>query len=68
MMRTLNGTPDVDDDPNLNEIFFDHFFPSVKGHAKMVDKYLALTSSPMHKTVRDDKFSMMITMTTQTGW
>ncbi len=46
---------DVDDDTNLNKIFFDHFFPSVKGHAKTLDKYHASTSSPMYKTVKDDK-------------
>jgi hypothetical protein len=46
---------DVDDDTNLNEIFFDHFFLSVEGHAKTLDKYHASTSSPMHKTVKDDK-------------
>jgi hypothetical protein len=45
----------VDDNTNLNDIFVYPFFPSVKGHAKTLDKYHASTSSPMHKTVKDDK-------------
>jgi hypothetical protein len=46
---------DIDDDTNLNAIFFDHFFPSLKGHAKTIDKFHASKNSPMNKTVTDDK-------------
>ena len=40
---------------NLNETFFDHIFPSIEGHAKMIDEYLSDHRAEFHKTVHTSK-------------
>jgi hypothetical protein len=49
--KTININEEED---NLNEIFFEHFFPSLVGHAKIIDKFHSDTKSPYHLTVRND--------------
>jgi len=39
---------------DYNEVFFEHFFPSIKGHAKLIDKYHSSPKSLMSKSVADD--------------
>ena len=36
---------------NLNETFFEHIFPSIEGHAKILDEYLSDGRAKFHKTV-----------------
>ena len=43
------------DNSNLIDIFFDEFFPCVKGHAKIIDEYHSQKDSTYYLTVRNDK-------------
>jgi hypothetical protein len=43
------------DDTDLNDLFFERFFPSVVGHAKIIDEFHADHRSPFHSTVTNDK-------------
>ena len=45
----------VDHKSNLNNIFFEHFFPCVTGHAKLIDEYHSSRNSPYYSTVKNDK-------------
>jgi hypothetical protein len=40
---------------DLNALFFDQFFPSVVGHAKIIVQFPADHRSPFHNTVKNDK-------------
>jgi len=40
---------------NYNTLFFDKFFPSIKGHAAIIDKYLSSPECEFHNTVVNDK-------------
>jgi hypothetical protein len=40
---------------SIQEIFFEHIFPSVAGHAKIIDKFLANPRAPFHETVKNHK-------------
>jgi hypothetical protein len=44
-----------DDDTKLVDILFKHIFPSIKGHAKKLDKYLADPKAEFYETVKHDK-------------
>ena len=44
-----------EDNSDLAEIFFEHFFPCVKGHAKLIDDYHSSKNSPYYLTVERDK-------------
>ena len=46
---------EVDEDTILNDVFFDDFFPCIKGHAKLIDDYHSSRNSPYYSTVRNDK-------------
>ena len=50
-----NNGIELNDDTNLNDIFFDDFFPCVKGHAKLIDEYHSSRNSPYYSTVRNDR-------------
>ena len=39
---------------DLNDIFFQHFFPSVEGHAKIIDRFNGNIKSPYYSTVIND--------------
>jgi hypothetical protein len=41
--------------PRLDLIFFDHFFPSVKGHGKIMDDYFDNRNALMYITVQREK-------------
>ena len=43
-----------DNEDNLHNIFFDDFFPCVKGHAKLIDEYHQNPNSSYHITVTHD--------------
>ncbi len=45
----------LSDDTDLNDLFFEQFFPSVVGHAKIIDEFYADHRSPFHTTVTNDK-------------
>ena len=38
----------------LDEIFFNHFFPCIEGHAKKLDDFFKSPAALYHSTVRDD--------------
>jgi hypothetical protein len=40
---------------DYNQIYFEHFFPNVKGKAKLCDEYLSNPRSPYHLTVKNSK-------------
>ncbi len=46
---------ELSDDTDLNDLFFEQFFPSVVGHAKIIDEFHADHRSPFHSTVTNDK-------------
>jgi hypothetical protein len=46
---------ELSDDTNLNNLFFDQFFPSVVRHAKIIDQFHAGHRSPFHTPVTNDK-------------
>jgi hypothetical protein len=46
---------ELGDDTDLNNLFFDRFFPSVVGHAKIIDQFHADHISPFHTTGKNDK-------------
>jgi hypothetical protein len=46
---------ELSDDTDLNDLFFEQFFPSVVGHAKIIDEFRADHRSPFHSTVTIDK-------------
>jgi hypothetical protein len=48
---------DFDDDTKLVDIFFKHIFPSIEGHAKKLDKYLADPKAEFYETVIHDKIT-----------
>ena len=48
-------TNELSDDTDLNDLFFKQFFPSVVGHAKIIDEFHADHRSPFHSTVTNDK-------------
>ncbi|KAL7549478.1 hypothetical protein ACHAWF_012745 [Thalassiosira exigua] len=41
-------------DVDYNDIFFEHFFPSLKGKAKVLDEYLADSRCSMRRSVQND--------------
>ena len=45
---------ELDDMTDLNKLFFDEFFPSVVGHAKVIDDFHADPRSPFYTTVMND--------------
>ena len=47
-------------DVDYNFIFFEHFFPSLEGKAKLIDEYLWDCRCLMYATVVNDKISFMI--------
>jgi len=46
---------DWSDDMDHNTIFFEHFFPSIKGHGKIIDEFLADTRSGWSQRVHEEK-------------
>jgi hypothetical protein len=42
---------------NFKEIFFEHFFPSVKEHCKLMDEYLLDVRASYYTTVKDNKIT-----------
>jgi hypothetical protein len=46
---------ELSNDTDLNDFFFDQFFPSVVGRAKIIDQFHADHRSPFHNTVKNDK-------------
>jgi Transposase IS4 len=40
---------------DLSKLFFEHFFPDVKGHAKLLDEFHSDSRSPLFTTVKNDK-------------
>ena len=40
---------------NRNEIFFEHIFPSIEGHGKIMDEYLSDGRAEFYKTVQTSK-------------
>ena len=56
--KEVNYTTEIPWDPDVNKndynsIFFDHFFPSIKGHAKIIDDWLHDKKSPYYKTATE---------------
>jgi hypothetical protein len=51
--KEIDWGPDPDN-MDYNKTFFDHFFPSIQGHAKLIDKFHADPRSPYFHTVRDE--------------
>ena len=47
----VSNTREVD----YNKVFFDEFFPSLKGKAERLDKYLSDERCSMYQTVKSDK-------------
>ena len=45
---------DLSGEWDYNAIFFEHFFPSFKGHAKLMDEYLSSPQAKYHSTVEQD--------------
>ena len=45
------------EDNNLSEVFFEHFFPSVEGHAKLMDKFNQNFKSDYHQTYLKEKMT-----------
>ena len=43
------------EDRDYNKVFFDHFFPSIKGHDKILDEYFEDPRVKWYKTVLDGK-------------
>ena len=43
------------DEKNLIDIFFEHFFPCIKGHAKLLDKFHSNRNSPYYHTYKNDQ-------------
>jgi len=52
--ETWKKIAEVDENANLNEIYFDHFFPCIKGHTKLIDEYHSSINSPYYSTVQHD--------------
>jgi hypothetical protein len=48
----------LSDDTDLNDLFFDQCFPSVVGHAKIIDQFHADHRSPFHTTVTNYKITL----------
>jgi hypothetical protein len=48
---------ELTDVTDLNKLFFDEFFPSVVGHAKIIDKFHADPRSPFHTAVKNDRIA-----------
>ena len=46
---------EINNDTIMNDIFFDDFFPCIKGHAKLIDDYHSSRNSPYYSTVRNDQ-------------
>lgn len=46
----------LDRNASLYELFFDSFFPSVQGHAALLDKYLSDSRADYHTTYKNRKF------------
>ena len=49
------GDRNLTDMNQLRDIFFDRIFPSVKGHGKLMDEYLADSRSSFHTTAKREK-------------
>jgi hypothetical protein len=45
---------DLNEDTDLGDVFFTEFFPSIIGHAKIIDEYHADPRSPYYSTVNND--------------
>jgi hypothetical protein len=45
---------DLNEDTDLGDVFFTEFFPSIIGHAKIIDEYHADQRSPYYSTVNND--------------
>ena len=45
---------DLSGEWDYNAIFFEHFFPSFRGHAKLMDEYLSSPQAKYHSTVEQD--------------
>ncbi|MGL5936847.1 MAG: hypothetical protein ACRCZI_14630, partial [Cetobacterium sp.] len=41
----------------FDKTFFDVFFPTVVGHALLLDEFFSSTKAPYHKTVKDEAFT-----------
>ena len=53
MRKEIPWSPDTTK-VDYNEIFFEHFFPSLKGKAKLMDKFLSNRKCPMYSTKAHD--------------
>jgi hypothetical protein len=52
---SANKDNELSDDTDLNDLFFEQFFPSFVGHAKIIDEFHADHRSPFHSTMTNDK-------------
>jgi hypothetical protein len=52
---SANKDNELSDDTDLNDLFFEQFFPSFVGHAKIIDEFHADHRSPFHFIVTNDK-------------
>jgi len=50
---------DIDFDNNAGVVFFKHIFPSVEGHAKIIDKYLSNPAAEYYSTVQSHKIQFL---------
>jgi hypothetical protein len=73
------GVPDLKDhnvtegfifyeDTKLSDVFFDKIFPSVKGHAVMLDKCFSDPKTDFYYTVKHDKMVFHHTIADNPNW
>jgi hypothetical protein len=53
---------------SIQENFFEHIFPSVEGHAKIIDKFLADPRAPFHETVKNREIAFFDSNDDNADW
>jgi hypothetical protein len=53
--RDIAYDPSNEEECDYNKVFFEEFFPSIEGHAKIMDDFLSNPISPYFATVKADK-------------
>jgi hypothetical protein len=53
--KAIAFDPADPDSCDYNKVFFDDFFPSIEGHARLMDEFYSDPSSPYYATVQADK-------------
>ena len=60
----------LNDNINLNDIFFEIFFPCITGNVKLINDCYSSKNSPYYSTVRNGKIKLhdLLMRKIQTGW